>query len=50
MAVKQAIPGIPNKPTMIAVKKFMGMCNPKDAPNKLKKNKNKTPIVTFITI
>jgi hypothetical protein len=50
MAVNDAIPGMPKIPTTTVVKMLIGMCNPNEAPKRLKKNKNRTPIVTLIAL
>jgi len=49
MAVSDAIPNTPRNPETITVNALIGMCNPRDPPNTLKKNKNKIPIPIFTT-
>ncbi len=45
--MSDAKPGIPKKPIIAAVKKFIGKCNPIEAPKILTKNKHKTPITSL---
>lgn len=47
IATSEAKPGKPRKPEMRAVNTLIGICNPIDAPNTLKKKRNNTPITIF---
>ena len=50
IAASEASPNKPKNPDTITVNRLIGICNPIDPPNTLKKNRNKIPIPNFTVL